>query len=481
MLTELRIGNFKAFGATQRIPIKPLTLIFGPNSSGKSSIIHALLLARHVWLGGNPDVRTLAGLAESVDLGGFDQFVHGQNPDVSMKFGLGFALGTAVPRVMHDLVGGAQVSVEVELTKPQHSVENRKAVVATPVILDGEAKAIWRRDSEGREDNRELVRRLNPLLDDIDRILEANPPKEREILSVMKAFGPHTLREDTAPFAAQPSDSLIPRIPDAEKRYREALGDEGFDELLDQTKEWHRRRDFLSSVHDLFVASLVYLGPLRYRPPRMMLEPDSSDPAWHSGGGQAYWRLQQDAAAREAANEVLRRLKVAYRLDVHTWASRDRQGLERSELVLLDERGRMLSFGDVGAGVSQMLPVLVIGSSAKESLVAIEQPEIHLHPALQAELGDVFIESALGPNKNTFLLETHSEHLILRIMRRIRETKQGRLPAGAIPIGPEHVSVVYVEPGPDGSVIREMPLNSQGELIKSWPGGFFEEGFRELF
>jgi AAA15 family ATPase/GTPase len=47
MLTALRLGNFKAFAATQRLPIRPLTLIFGANSSGKSSLIHGLLLARH--------------------------------------------------------------------------------------------------------------------------------------------------------------------------------------------------------------------------------------------------------------------------------------------------------------------------------------------------------------------------------------------------------------------------------------------------
>ena len=54
-------------------------------------------------------------------------------------------------------------------------------------------------------------------------------------------------------------------------------------------------------------------------------------------------------------------------------------------------------------GISQLLPVLVNAAGAKERLIAVEQPELHLHPALQAELGDVFIESALGENKNIFL------------------------------------------------------------------------------
>ena len=92
----------------------------------------------------------------------------------------------------------------------------------------------------------------------------------------------------------------------------------------------------------------------------------------------------------------------------------------------------------------------------------------------------MFIESALGEQKNTFLIETHSEHLILRIMRRMRETFEGRLPEGMPPIKPEDVAVVYVEKDGDQSIIREMPLNERGELVKAWPGGFFEEGFREV-
>lgn len=154
---------------------------------------------------------------------------------------------------------------------------------------------------------------------------------------------------------------------------------------------------------------------------------------------------------------------------------------ELAELVFEDRlTGTRLSHRDIGFGIGQVLPILVSAAALKESLTAIEQPELHLHPAHQAELGDVFIESALGERRNTFLLETHSEHLILRIMRRMRETHEGKLPAGLPPVRPEDVSIVFVEPGANGSIIREMPLNERGELVKAWPGGFFEEGLREM-
>jgi predicted ATPase len=152
------------------------------------------------------------------------------------------------------------------------------------------------------------------------------------------------------------------------------------------------------------------------------------------------------------------------------------------ELMLMDLRSNTpVTHRDVGIGISQVLPVLVHAYADRGQIVAIEQPEIHLHAELQAEMGDVFIQSALGENQNTFLLETHSEHLILRIMRRIRETRDGKLPQGFPRVTEKDVSILFVQPDGPRSIVREMPLNERGELVKTWPGGFFEESYRELF
>jgi predicted ATPase len=153
-----------------------------------------------------------------------------------------------------------------------------------------------------------------------------------------------------------------------------------------------------------------------------------------------------------------------------------------TELVLVDERtGTVVTHRDVGIGVSQVLPVLVSANANWGRVIAIEQPEIHLHPALQAELGDVFIESALGERRNTFLLETHSEHLILRVLRRIRETTDGELPSGLQPLRPTDVQVVYCRPTREGAVLHELPITEDGEFARPWPDGFFAERSRELF
>jgi predicted ATPase len=135
-----------------------------------------------------------------------------------------------------------------------------------------------------------------------------------------------------------------------------------------------------------------------------------------------------------------------------------------------------VSHRDVGVGISQMLPVLVHALGSRDSLLMVEQPELHLHPQLQAVMADVFIESALGGNRNRCLLETHSEHLILRIMRRIREQSKKQNPT----IKASDVAVLYVMPDKDGSKIVQIRIDDDGEFLDPWPGGFFPERLEEL-
>ncbi len=150
------------------------------------------------------------------------------------------------------------------------------------------------------------------------------------------------------------------------------------------------------------------------------------------------------------------------------------------QLVATGDRGLQVRTSDIGTGISQILPVVVAALDPdRPAITAIEQPELHVHPRLQVELGDLFAEQAA--DGGVFLIETHSEHLMLRLLRRIEETGGNELPEGKPALKPDQVSVVYVEQI-DGEVrATRLRIDETGEFIDRWPQGFFDERNDELF
>ena len=127
------------------------------------------------------------------------------------------------------------------------------------------------------------------------------------------------------------------------------------------------------------------------------------------------------------------------------------------------------------------MPVIVAALWPKASVTLVEQPELHVHPALQVGLGDLFIESiARGGPQRMLLIETHSEHLMLRLLRRVRETTEKELPEDAPAFSADKLSVLYVEKSPKGVHIQRLHVDSAGEFQDRWPKGFFAERMREL-
>jgi predicted ATPase len=128
-----------------------------------------------------------------------------------------------------------------------------------------------------------------------------------------------------------------------------------------------------------------------------------------------------------------------------------------------------------------MIPVIMGALLSGPSIMSVQQPELHLHPALQCDLGD-YLLSACGNSPKTILLETHSEHLILRLLRRIRETSQGLIPNENCEIRctPDDLAVLYVDQASDGIRVSNLRVDEQGRFIDEWPEGFFEEGFNEI-
>ena len=257
------------------------------------------------------------------------------------------------------------------------------------------------------------------------------------------------------------------------------------------------------------LAKMRYLGPIRDLPPRNHLPSLSpNESRWSSG--KAAWDVLYSANGKfiddvsewlsdenllNSGYEVERKIYKELDTESPLWVSLIRGTLLdenlniKEELISLPERVRLylreLNTGlevtpqDIGVGVSQVLPVVVLALHSKNGITAVEQPELHIHPALQVALGDLFI-SQIQKKDTCFLLETHSEHLILRMLRRIRETAEDLLPPGKWPLTPKKLAVWYVEQREKGVKTHRLRIDEEGEFIDKWPKGFFDEREEEL-
>jgi predicted ATPase len=145
------------------------------------------------------------------------------------------------------------------------------------------------------------------------------------------------------------------------------------------------------------------------------------------------------------------------------------------------ETDTLVSPKDMGLGISQVLPILISCNSKQNTRLFLEQPELHLHPAIQSELADEFIRS-YKERGNEFMIETHSEHLLLRIMKRMRYTAEDRQDRDkSLDLTPDDVCLLYVDNNGKTTYINELELDDDGSLLDPWPNGFFEEGHKERF
>lgn len=107
---------------------------------------------------------------------------------------------------------------------------------------------------------------------------------------------------------------------------------------------------------------------------------------------------------------------------------------------------------------------------AHAQVICVEEPELHLHPRLQAKLGNLFATSVLR-RSNQVILETHSESILLRVRRLVRSGK----------LRPDEVAVLYVDNTSEaGASVRRLRLGEQGELLDPWPTGFFDDSLADI-
>ncbi len=257
----------------------------------------------------------------------------------------------------------------------------------------------------------------------------------------------------------------------------------------------------------------VYISPFREMPPRYYQPARSPEQRrWANGLAAWDWLLLEDKSFAAEVNDWLtgkNKFDAGYDIDVRHYRElevddpvlaaltvQEQQGdldldWVREQLLKLPE-GRRLKIRDLrsgvslfpqdlGVGISQVIPVIVAALHNKTGVVAVEEPESNIHPAFQVVLADLFLTQTKANPEVLFLVETHSEYLMLRCLRRIRETREGGIENGVPDVWPDDIAVHFVEAGDDGPRIHRIRIEDNGEFLDPWPQGFFPERMKEIY
>jgi hypothetical protein len=246
-------------------------------------------------------------------------------------------------------------------------------------------------------------------------------------------------------------------------------------DLFDSVRGYSENIHYLQTILEEFESNfrkIHHLGPLRTPPSRSYLfSGELSDKIGISGekallnyGALSKRRINKGLESIVNVNNALYRLGFMSEFEYRKVGERHYEFWGKHP-----ESNYWANIADSGFGSSQVLPILLQLFTAKqESLILIEQPELHLHPAAQSELGSVIVE-ACKANSIRVVMETHSENLILRIQT---EVARGNLL-------PSEITIYYVDPSNNGHSVIEIPLDEKGCFLNEWPKGFFPEGYDE--
>ena len=551
LITAVEIENFKGIGRPVRIDLRPITLLFGRNSAGKSTVLHALCYAHEILSHRSVDAHKVELGGDQIDLGGFQNLVHGHDLERVVRFRFELNLESwFVPDRLLERMARPELSESVDpATAAQHEdwvlmhargdlarsgwlevrVGTRSGVRPTVALYEiGVNGALVGRIVPGRRGDELEFNWAHPWFARLHGEGSVRPPTGvREAPSdVLPQTGEELHRAEVIWGSASGLPSWNENL-DVDD---DSLAEDGIvDPNANANTSYARFRALITgavvgvgqTLCDQ-TATLRYLGPLRrLRPPadvgsgtRRAGDWSDGSAAWNLLAPDAFDSHPDERGLIDEVNEWLTRhdrLDAGYRLDqqstlelasdvpfVKGIRSEDIESGRnpstvrrlvralamarvRTTLRLLTADSRLpVRTCDIGVGISQLLPVVVAALDPdRPGITAIEQPELHAHPKLQVELGDLFTHAA--DDHRVFLLENHSEHLMLRLLRRIEETHNDELPEGKPELRPDQVSVVYLDQV-DGEVqATRLRIDETGEFIDRWPHGFFEERDDELF
>ena len=439
MLKHLEVNNFKAWRKLD-IQLGKVTGLFGTNSSGKSSVLQFLLMLKQT------KDATDRGLV--LDFGGPNQLVN---------------LGT-YESIVHRGTKREDIDWTLDWEFPE------------PLILDVSTgrKGVYYQGNKlrlsaqvGMKDSRPSARHMRYRFSDTDFGIE---PKSDSpgVFDLKSAEGKPRFRFRRN--RGRPGD-----LPGPVKTHR----------FPDQARTYFQNTGFLSefeSQYESLMDRIFYLGPLRDYPQRQYGWSGDSP----NGVGLRGERTVDAILAATASGEKwplpskVRKNKkfqqiVAHWLEelglIHQFRIEEIKpgsNLYHARVkTTQDSPETMLT--DVGFGVSQVLPILVLLYYVPEgSIVLMEQPEIHLHPSVQSKLGDVILEVA-KTREVQIIVESHSEHLLRRLQLHVAEEK----------VPSSDLRLYFVHTNSGAAELSDLRLNEWGE-IENWPDNFFGDEMGEI-
>ena len=444
MLRSLRIQNFKSWQDTGPVRLAPLTVIFGANSAGKSSLGHLLLALKQTAL--SSDRRRALNLGDPttlIDLGTFADCLHG-----------------------HDISKILDFEVEWNLLDPleiRDAVNHAKRYSGDRLALHASIAA----DQKTGQPRTQSVQYQLKSGDD-------------EVLSAEVSGGNGKFELSSRPLALIKAQGRAWPLEEPEKFYR----------LSERSIARFQNADFMADfalASEAMLRGIFYLGPLRQPPARMyQWSGDTPDDVGQRGEHAIAAILAAEGESRRL-NRAPRKPLMGFAEFIASWLKdlgiissftvrSVAEGRKEYEVLLkTSPRAPEVKITDVGFGVSQVLPALVQAFYCPPgSTVWMEQPEIHLHPQVQAELADVFIAAIKAresgkPRNAQLIVESHSEHFLNRLQRRIAEGI----------VTHDQVAIYFARRADASTELEPLRLNAYGD-IENWPENFFGDEMADL-
>lgn len=526
VLKSMTLENFKCFHQPVKIDFSQITMLYGPNSAGKSSILQAICYMAEV-LNGNLDVDITSHSGEGMDLGGFQNLIYNHDLNNTMK--IGFELDVTDMDIHqfkmfenddnYNNIKNIKILFEIKYS----NLENIPYVSAVKYTLsDKKQYALFSSDDMSKWTISLTSHSVDDanLSIDIDTTNTDDAFDSDDILKKMEQYNSSTayiMSEGKNKLGALPrptKDNYLHIFPVDTEDNIMISNEEGkyisdYNQNHEYNKSWSNIVHLPLNILKNLVSQFRLIGPIRKIPARNFLPQKTKDIGrWMDG--LAAWDAIQNMSDDEFGllNKFLgeeylnsgyrfKKKEVSY-IDTSILKNMTSESFNASiinnyktdtkQWVLWDEKNNIeVKPHDIGVGISQLLPFLIamifdIQGDGIIKMVAIEQPELHIHPKMQVELGDVLIDRAqIGM---PLFIESHSEHILLRLLRRIRQTTNDEVPPERKQLYPENLSILYVNPSKDNNQspqIYKLRVDKDGEFKDRWPEGFFAERGLELF